>query len=92
MVLHSLIIHGKKFRQKIIYVKNIGYFLLFNLQYTQQLIEVISEELKYGITTGIGLFIAPIEMRLTVIIVSHPSNLVVLGIFIHLVYFLFCLV
>ncbi len=43
------------------------------------MIEAIPENLKYGITAGIGLFIAFIGLRLTGIITDHPSNLVALG-------------
>ena len=43
------------------------------------MIEAIPENLKHGITAGIGLFIAFIGMRLTGMIVAHPSNLVALG-------------
>ena len=43
------------------------------------MIEAIPDNLKYGITAGIGLFIAFIGMRQAGMIVAHPSNLVALG-------------
>ncbi|WP_335872400.1 NCS2 family permease [Bacillus sp. 2205SS5-2] len=45
----------------------------------EKLIEAIPDNLKYGISAGIGLFIAFIGLRLTNIIVADPNNLVRLG-------------
>jgi AGZA family xanthine/uracil permease-like MFS transporter len=45
----------------------------------KQLIEAIPNNLKYGITTGIGLFIAFIGLRQAGIITADKSNLVTLG-------------
>lgn len=44
-----------------------------------KLIEVIPSNLKNAITVGIGLFIAFIGLRMSGIIVDHPTNLVALG-------------
>ncbi|WP_042354058.1 NCS2 family permease [Bacillus rubiinfantis] len=45
----------------------------------EKIIEAIPDNLKHGITAGIGLFIAFISLRLTKIIVADPANLVRLG-------------
>lgn len=45
----------------------------------KQLIEAIPNNLKYGITTGIGLFIAFIGLRQAGMITADKSNLVTLG-------------
>ncbi|MBV5123011.1 NCS2 family permease [Bacillus halotolerans] len=45
----------------------------------KQLIEAIPNNLKYGITTGIGLFIAFIGLRQAGMITADQSNLVTLG-------------
>ncbi|CAN2255270.1 hypoxanthine/guanine permease PbuO [Bacillus vallismortis] len=45
----------------------------------KQLIEAIPNNLKYGITTGIGLFIAFIGLRQAGIVAADESNLVTLG-------------
>ncbi|MDP4164143.1 MAG: NCS2 family permease [Bacillota bacterium] len=47
--------------------------------FRKKLIEAIPDNLKHGITAGIGLFIAFIGLRLTGIITKHPTNLVGLG-------------
>ena len=47
--------------------------------FREKLIDAIPENLKHGITAGIGLFIAFIGLRLTHIITAHPTNLVGLG-------------
>ncbi|KAA0547373.1 NCS2 family permease [Bacillus sp. BGMRC 2118] len=55
-------------------------FVILSLTpFREKLIEAIPENLKHGITAGIGLFIAFIGLRLTGIITAHPSNLVTLG-------------
>ncbi|MFD1738965.1 NCS2 family permease [Bacillus salitolerans] len=55
-------------------------FIILSLTpFREKLIEAIPENLKHGITAGIGLFIAFIGLRLTGIIADHPTNLVTLG-------------
>jgi AGZA family xanthine/uracil permease-like MFS transporter len=55
-------------------------FVILSLTpFREKLIEAIPENLKHGITAGIGLSIAFIGLRLTGIIADHPTNLVTLG-------------
>lgn len=62
-----------------VFVAGIIFIILSLTPFRKMLIEAIPENLKHGITAGIGLFIAFIGMRLTGMIVSHPANLVALG-------------
>ncbi|MEK3887575.1 NCS2 family permease [Bacillus sp. FSL K6-3431] len=62
-----------------VFVAGIIFVLLSLTPFRKMLIEAIPDNLKHGITAGIGLFIAFIGMRLTGLIVAHPSNLVALG-------------
>ncbi|CAM4067837.1 NCS2 family permease [Lederbergia lenta] len=62
-----------------VFVAGIIFVILSLTPFRKILIEAIPDNLKHGITAGIGLFIAFIGMRLTGLIVSHPSNLVALG-------------
>jgi AGZA family xanthine/uracil permease-like MFS transporter len=62
-----------------VFVAGILFVILSLTPFRSKLIEAIPENLKYGITAGIGLFIAFIGMRLTGIIQAHPQNLVALG-------------
>jgi AGZA family xanthine/uracil permease-like MFS transporter len=62
-----------------VFVAGILFFLLSLTPLRTKLIEVIPENLKHAITSGIGLFIAFIGLRLTGLIKSHPTNLVTLG-------------
>ncbi|GIN19345.1 NCS2 family permease [Siminovitchia fordii] len=62
-----------------VFVAGVIFILLSLTPFRKILIEAIPANLKHGITAGIGLFIAFIGMRLTGIIVAHPSNLVALG-------------
>jgi len=62
-----------------VFVAGIIFIILSLTPFRQKLIEAIPENLKHGITAGIGLFIAFIGLRLTGIITSHPTNLVALG-------------
>lgn len=62
-----------------VFVAGVIFLLLSLTAFREKLIEAIPDTLKYGITAGIGLFIAFIGLRLTGIITSHPSNLVALG-------------
>lgn len=62
-----------------VFVAGILFVILSLTPFRSKLIEAIPENLKHGITAGIGLFIAFIGMRLTGIIQAHPQNLVALG-------------
>ncbi len=62
-----------------VFVAGIIFIILSLTPFRQKLIEAIPQNLKHGITAGIGLFIAFIGLRLTGLITSHPSNLVALG-------------
>ncbi|PPA72455.1 NCS2 family permease [Jeotgalibacillus proteolyticus] len=62
-----------------VFIAGIIFTLLSLTPLRKKLIEAIPDNLKHGITAGIGLFIAFIGMRLTGIIVAHPDNLVTLG-------------
>ncbi|PLT30697.1 NCS2 family permease [Peribacillus deserti] len=62
-----------------LFITGILFFILSLTKLRTILIEVIPENLKHAITSGIGLFIAFIGLRLTGIIKAHPSNLVGLG-------------
>ncbi|WP_251548601.1 NCS2 family permease [Neobacillus muris] len=62
-----------------VFVAGLIFVILSLTPLREKLIEAIPENLKYGITAGIGLFIAFISLRLTKIIVADPSNLVKLG-------------
>lgn len=57
-------------------------FIFLLLSFTPlrvKLIEVIPTSLKYAISSGIGLFIAFIGLRLTGLVQAHESNLIALG-------------
>ncbi|WP_433748449.1 NCS2 family permease [Falsibacillus pallidus] len=62
-----------------VFVAGIIFVILSLTPFRKKLIEAIPDNLKYGITAGIGLFIAFIGLRLTGIITAHPTNLVTLG-------------
>ncbi|WP_017436922.1 NCS2 family permease [Saccharococcus caldoxylosilyticus] len=62
-----------------VFVAGILFVILSLTPFRSKLIEAIPENLKHGITAGIGLFIAFIGLRLTGIIQAHPQNLVALG-------------
>jgi AGZA family xanthine/uracil permease-like MFS transporter len=62
-----------------VFVAGIIFVILSLTPFREKLIEAIPNNLKYGITAGIGLFIAFIGLRQTKIITAHPSNLVGLG-------------
>jgi AGZA family xanthine/uracil permease-like MFS transporter len=62
-----------------VFVAGIIFVILSLTPFRRKLIEAIPENLKHGITAGIGLFIAFIGLRLTGIIKAHPQNLVTLG-------------
>lgn len=62
-----------------VFIAGIIFIILSLTPFREKLIEAIPENLKHGITAGIGLFIAFIGLRLTGIIADHPTNLVQLG-------------
>lgn len=62
-----------------VFVAGILFIILSLTPFRKKLIEAIPENLKHGITAGIGLFISFIGLRLTGIIADHPTNLVTLG-------------
>lgn len=62
-----------------VFVAGIIFIILSLTPFRQKLIEAIPDNLKFGISAGIGLFIAFIGLRMTGLITSHPTNLVALG-------------
>ncbi|HDR4482646.1 guanine permease [Bacillus thuringiensis] len=62
-----------------VFVTGIIFLLLSFTSFRQKLILAIPDSLKHAIAGGIGLFIAFIGLRLSGIIVDHPSNLVTIG-------------
>jgi adenine/guanine/hypoxanthine permease len=62
-----------------VFIAGIIFIILSLTPFREKLIDAIPENLKHGITAGIGLFIAFIGLRLTHIITAHPTNLVGLG-------------
>ncbi|MGE8205052.1 NCS2 family permease [Heyndrickxia sp. NPDC080065] len=62
-----------------VFVAGIIFIILSLTPFRKKLIEAIPENLKHGITAGIGLFIAFIGLKQTGIITASKSNLVQLG-------------
>ncbi|WP_110111605.1 NCS2 family permease [Bacillus sp. CGMCC 1.16541] len=62
-----------------VFVAGLIFVILSLTPFRKKLIEAIPDNLKHGITAGIGLFIAFIGLRLTDIIVADEANLVALG-------------
>jgi adenine/guanine/hypoxanthine permease len=62
-----------------VFIAGVIFVILSLTPFREKLIDAIPENLKHGITAGIGLFIAFIGLRLTHIIIAHPTNLVGLG-------------
>ncbi|MCG8396595.1 NCS2 family permease [Bacillus atrophaeus] len=62
-----------------VFIAGVLFIILSLTPLRKQLIEAIPDNLKYGITTGIGLFIAFIGLRQAGIIAADKSNLVTLG-------------
>ena len=60
-------------------IAGIIFIILSLTPFREKLIIAIPDNLKYGITAGIGLFIAFIGLRMAKLIEAHPSNLVKLG-------------
>lgn len=62
-----------------VFISGILFVILSLTPFREKLIQSIPQNLKHGITAGIGLFIAFIGLRLSGLVVSHESNLVQLG-------------
>ncbi|PIC94943.1 guanine permease [Sporosarcina sp. P26b] len=62
-----------------VFIAGLIFVLLSMTSFREKLIEEIPENLKHGITAGIGLFIAFIGLRLSGLVVPHESNIVQLG-------------
>lgn len=62
-----------------VFISGILFVILSLTPFREKLIQAIPQNLKHGITAGIGLFIAFIGLRLSGLVVSHESNLVQLG-------------
>lgn len=62
-----------------VFVAGLLFIILSLTPLRKKLIEIIPENLKHGITAGIGLFIAFIGLRLSTLVEAHPQNLVKLG-------------
>ncbi|WAA09987.1 NCS2 family permease [Fervidibacillus albus] len=62
-----------------VFVAGLIFILLSVTSFRKMLIEAIPNNLKYGISAGIGLFIAFIGFKNTGIITAHPTNLIGLG-------------
>ena len=62
-----------------VFIAGILFVILSLTPFREKLIKSIPENLKHGITAGIGLFIAFIGLRLSGLVTSHESNLVQLG-------------
>lgn len=62
-----------------VFVSGIIFLILSLTAFREKLIEVIPENLKYGISAGIGLFVAFVGLKNTGIITSNADNLVGLG-------------
>lgn len=62
-----------------VFIAGLIFVILSLTPFREKLIQAIPVNLKHGITSGIGLFIAFIGLRLTGIITDHPTNLVGLG-------------
>ncbi len=62
-----------------VFVAGLLFIILSMTSFREQLIKSIPENLKHGITAGIGLFIAFIGLRLSGLVAHHESNLVQLG-------------
>lgn len=62
-----------------VFVAGLIFIALSLTPFREKLIIAIPDNLKHGITAGIGLFIAFIGLRQTGLIADHPTNLVALG-------------
>ncbi|MFK2825902.1 NCS2 family permease [Bacillus sp. B190/17] len=62
-----------------VFISGLLFIALSLTSFREKLIIAIPENLKHGITAGIGLFIAFLGLRMTGLIADHPTNLVQLG-------------
>jgi len=62
-----------------VFIAGILFVILSLTPFREKLIKSIPNNLKHGITAGIGLFIAFIGLKLSGIVVAHETNLVQLG-------------
>jgi AGZA family xanthine/uracil permease-like MFS transporter len=62
-----------------VFVAGIIFVILSLTAFREKLIEAIPDNLKFGISSGIGLFIAFIGLKMSGIITKNPVNLVGLG-------------
>ncbi|BAQ08692.1 guanine permease [Bacillus sp. OxB-1] len=62
-----------------VFIAGLLFVILSMTSFREKLIESIPENLKHGITAGIGLFIAFLGLRLSGLVAPHESNLVKLG-------------
>ena len=62
-----------------VFIAGILFTILSLTPFREKLIESIPENLKHGITAGIGLFIAFIGLKLSGLVANHETNLVQLG-------------
>lgn len=62
-----------------VFIAGILFVILSLTPFREKLISSIPDNLKHGITAGIGLFIAFIGLKLSGIVVGHETNLVQLG-------------
>ncbi len=62
-----------------VFIAGIFFVILSLTPFREKLIKSIPQNLKHGITAGIGLFIAFIGLRLSGLVASHETNLVQLG-------------
>ncbi|HWL22760.1 MAG TPA: NCS2 family permease, partial [Ureibacillus sp.] len=62
-----------------VFLAGILFIILSLTKFRQLLIESMPTSLKYGITAGIGLFIAFIGLKMSGIVVADPDSVVVLG-------------
>ncbi|WP_102348122.1 NCS2 family permease [Bacillus sp. Marseille-P3661] len=62
-----------------VFLAGLLFLLLTFTKFRELLIETIPDSLKYGITSGIGLFIAFIGLRMSGLVVSNPATLVSIG-------------
>jgi len=62
-----------------VFLAGILFIILSLTKFRQSLIESMPTSLKYGITAGIGLFIAFIGLKMSGIVVADPNSVVVLG-------------
>jgi len=64
-----------------VFVEGVIFILLSLFKFREKIINAIPQNLKYGITAGIGLFVAFIGMQNAKVIVDDPTTLVKLGAF-----------